>query len=99
MLTNSSVFLADSFSCLGLRRRRCRPLKYQCLNVNSSAMGSCNYVEDNGQVIQLFAWQEAVVPESPLFPAKRGAYRDEEMDVVSGAVSYTHLTLPTSDLV
>uniref|UniRef100_UPI0025FB859A Fic family protein n=2 Tax=Thiolapillus sp. TaxID=2017437 RepID=UPI0025FB859A len=49
----------------------------------------------------LFAWQEAVVPESPLFPAKRGAYRDEEMDVVSGAIGRfkVHYHAPPPDRV
>ena len=34
----------------------------------------------------LFAWQEAVVPTSRLFDIKRGAYRADEMQIVSGAI-------------
>ena len=34
----------------------------------------------------LFAWQEAVVPASKLFDVTRGAYRSDEMQIVSGAI-------------
>ncbi len=47
----------------------------------------------------LFAWQQAVVPESYLYNINRGAYRDDEMQIVSGGVGHykVHYEAPPPD--
>jgi len=47
----------------------------------------------------LFAWQEAVVPETGLFDITRGAYRDDEMQIVSGPIGHfkVHYQAPPPD--
>ena len=49
----------------------------------------------------LFAWQQAVVPESYLYNINRGAYRDDEMQIVSGGVGHykVHYEAPPPDRV